>query len=205
MRFKTAVESDVDAQLMLKAAAGDKRAFATIFDRYQSSIVRFAFRFVADRAKAEELAQEIFIKLHRSAPSYRPSAKFKTFLFLIATNHCLNEVRRGEHLIFRPIVSEDPDGDEALEPAAPAGSRPDEVVEGQQLESAVQRGLEDMNARERAAFVMCRFEGMPYREMAEVLSATEAAVKSVIHRATLVMARRIADLEAGTPPARSHG
>src|SRR5260370_8398914 len=153
MRFKTAVESDVDAQLMLKAAAGDKRAFATIFDRYRSSIVRFGLRFVADRAKAEELAQEIFIKLHRSAPSYRPSAKFKTFLFRIATNHCLNEVRRGEHLIFRPIVSEDPDGDEALEPAAPAGSRPDEGVEGKQLEAAVQRGLEDINEPSAPPFV----------------------------------------------------
>lgn len=199
------MESDVDAQLMLKAAAGDKQAFATIFDRYQSSIVRFAFRFVADHAKAEELAQEIFIKLYRSAASYRPSAKLKTFLFRIATNHCLNEVRRREQRRFRPIISEDADGEEEREPAAPAGDRPDEVVAGKQLESAVQRALEQMSDRERAAFVMCRFEGMPYREIAEVLSATEAAVKSLIHRATLVMARGIESLDAGTIPARRHG
>jgi RNA polymerase sigma-70 factor (ECF subfamily) len=199
------VESDVDAQLMLKAAAGDKRAFATIFDRYQSSIVRFAFRFVADHAKAEELAQEIFIKLYRSASSYRPSAKLKTYLFRIATNHCLNEVRRHEQRIFRPIISEDAGGEEDREPTAPASDRPDEVVAGKQLESAVQRALEQMSDRERAAFVMCRFEGMPYREIAEVLSATEAAVKSLIHRATLVMARGIESFDAGTIPARRHG
>ena len=199
------MESDVDAQLMLKAAAGDKRAFATIFDRYQSSIVRFAFRFVADHAKAEELAQEIFIKLYRSAASYRPSAKLKTYLLRIATNHCLNEVRRHEQRIFRPIISDDANGDEEREPTAPASDRPDEVVAGKQLESAVQRALEQMSDRERAAFVMCRFEGMPYREIAEVLSATEAAVKSLIHRATLVMAREIESLDAGTIPARRHG
>ncbi len=86
-------EEDEDARLMERVGAGDKAAFATLFDRYQGPVVRFAWRFVGSRGRAEELAQEIFFKLYRSAKSYRPSAKFKTFLFRVATNHCL-DVRR---------------------------------------------------------------------------------------------------------------
>ena len=205
MRFKQDVESDADAQLMLQAAAGDKRAFANLFDRYQASVVRFAYRFVGEQAKAEELAQEIFLKLYRSAGSYRPSAKFKTFLFRVAANHCLNEVRRPEHRRSPQSPPQSPEAEERAEPPSPPGERPDEVVAGKELEAAVQRALAAMSDRERAAFVMCRFEGMPYREIALAISATEPAVKSLIHRATLVMAREIRALDAGLVPARSHG
>src|SRR4051812_13374675 len=81
----------------MKVAQGDKRAFVTLFDRHQASVVRFAFRFVGSQARAEELAQDIFVKLYNSAKGYRPDAKFKTFMLRVATNHCLNELRRPEH------------------------------------------------------------------------------------------------------------
>jgi len=199
------VEGDADAQLMLQIAAGDKRSFATLFDRYQTSVVRFAYRFVGERAKAEELTQEIFLKLYRSASNYRPSAKFKTFLFRVAANHCLNEVRRPEHRRSPPGAPESQRAEERPELPGSPSERPDEVVAGKELEAAVQRALAAMSDRERAAFVMCRFEGMPYREIAVALSATEPAIKSLIHRATLVMAREIRALDAGLVPARSHG
>ncbi len=190
-----------DAELMSKVAAGDKAAFAVLFDRHQASVARFAFRFVGDRARAEELAQDIFVKLYRSAKSYRPSAKFKTFLFRVATNHCLNEVRRGEYKVEHQSNAQD--GPEASEPAAPDTTRPDQVVAGKELERAVAAALQGMSERERAAFTMCRFEGMAYRDIAEALSASEAAVKSLIHRATLAVAKRIEELQAGLLPARS--
>ena len=205
MRFKQRVESDADAQLMLQAAAGDKRAFAALFDRYQASVVRFAYRFVGEQAIAEELTQEIFLKLYRSASSYRPSAKFRTFLFRVASNHCLNEVRRPEHRRSPKKPPGRPETDERVEPPGSSSERPDEVVAGKELEAVVQRALAAMSDRERAAFVMCRFEGMPYREIALALSATELAIKSLIHRATLVMAREVRALDAGLVPARRHG
>ena len=197
------MEVDADAELMLKVAAGDKAAFAALFDRYQTSVARFAFRFVGDRARAEELTQDIFVKLYRNARGYRPSAKFKTFLFRVAANHCLNEVRRGEYRV--PNRAEEPRQEDAppLESTLPGGINPDEELAGKELERVVGQALSGMSDRERAAFTMCRFEGMAYRDIADALEASEAAVKSLIHRATLAVAKKIEELRAGTLPARS--
>jgi RNA polymerase sigma-70 factor (ECF subfamily) len=195
------VEADSDAELMLRVAGGDKAAFGLLFDRYQPSVTRFAFRFVGDRARAEELAQDIFVKLYRSAKGYRPSAKFKTYLFRVATNHCLNEVRRGEYRMPRP--TERTEEDDAPVELPSDDSRPDEALAGKEMERAVGEALAKLSERERAAFTMCRFEGMAYRDIAEALSASEAAVKSLIHRATLAVAKKIEELQAGLVPARS--
>ena len=194
------MEGDADAELMLRVAAGDKAAFAQIFDRHQANVARFAFRFVGSRARAEELAQEIFIKLYRNAKRYRPSAKFKTFLFRVATNHCLNEVRRGEYQVSQATQSAD---GPALDGMAEAHAGPEQALHGKELELAVSSALARMSERERAAFTMCRFEGMAYKEIATALSASESAVKSLIHRATLGLARSIEELQAGAAPVRS--
>lgn len=184
---------DEDAALFMKVAAGDKRAFATLFDRHQNSIVRFAYRYVGSQAKAEELAQDIFVKLYKNAKSYRPDAKFKTFMFRVATNHCLNEVRRPFHKS-EAGVADVPDTQESPE-------RPDAALEGKALEKAVHLALDGMSERERAAFCMCRFEGLPYKEIAAALDASEAAVKSLIHRATLQVMKQVEQLKAGLEPA----
>ena len=186
---------DADAELMLRVAGGDRRAFASLFDRHHRSVAQFAFRFVGDRARAEELTQDIFVKLYRSASRYRPSAKFKTYLFRVAANHCLNEVRRGEYRVKH--VSEGPEEGKPLETAAPEAERPDLQLAGQQLESAVGAALAALSERERTAFTLCRFEGMAYRDIAEVLQASEAAVKSLIHRATLAVAHKIQVFQSG--------
>jgi RNA polymerase sigma-70 factor (ECF subfamily) len=196
------VDVDSDAQVMLRVAAGDRRAFGLLFDRYHASVARFAFRFVGDRARAEELTQDIFVKLYRNAKAYKPSAQFKTFLFRVATNHCLNEVRRGEYRVTHTSTAPTEE-DSGVEVAGPEGERPDEAVAGRELERAVGEALKGMSERERAAFTMCRFEGMAYRDIAEALEASEAAVKSLIHRATLAVAKKIEELQAGAGPARS--
>jgi len=187
---------------MLQVASGDQAAFAALFDRHAQSVARFAFRFVGDRSRAEELVQDIFVKVYRNARSYRPSAKFKTFLFKVAANHCLNEVRRGEYRVKHTTHEAEAEatGKEVPEPQA---TSPDEELHGKELEQAVGEALTQMSERERAAFTMCRFEGMAYREIAEALAASEAAVKSLIHRATLAVARKLSELQAGVVPARS--
>jgi RNA polymerase sigma-70 factor (ECF subfamily) len=195
------VEADADAELMRRVAGGDKAAFTALFERHHPSVARFALRFVGDRARAEELAQDIFVKLYRNAKSYRPSAKFKTFLFRVASNHCLNEVRRGEYRVEKPRGGQEPENDEPLEATLPGGESPDEALAGRELERAVGLALSKMSERERAAFTMCRFEGMAYRDIAEALDASEAAVKSLIHRATLAVAKGLEELQAGRVPA----
>lgn len=201
--FMTLVEPESDTQIMLRVAAGDRKAFALLFDRYHESVARFAFRFVGDQARAEELTQDIFVKLYRNAKAYKPTAQFKTFLFRVATNHCLNEVRRGEYRVTHTSTAPREEEESGVEVAGPEAERPDEAVAGRELERAVGEALNTMTERERAAFTMCRFEGMAYRDIADALEASEAAVKSLIHRATLAVARKIEELQAGTLPARS--
>lgn len=197
------VEADSDAQAMLRVAAGDKRAFALLFDRYHASVARFAFRFVGDAARAEELTQDIFVKLYRNARAYKPTAQFKTFLFRVATNHCLNEVRRGEYRVAHTSTDGGEGDEEGLEMPGPEAERPDQHLAGREMERAVGEALRGLSERERAAFTMCRFEGMAYKDIAEALEASEAAVKSLIHRATLAVARKVEELQAGHMPARS--
>jgi RNA polymerase sigma-70 factor, ECF subfamily len=193
---------DEDAALMRRVALGDQTAFASLYDRHHRSVARFAHRFVGDAARAEELTQDIFVKLYRHAGRYRPTARFKTFLFKVAANHCLNEVRRSEYRVAH--VRDDPDDDRPLEVAAPEAESPHRAVEGRELEAEVAQAMAGLSERERTAFTLCRFEGMAYRDIAEVLSASEAAVKSLIHRATLNVARAVDRWQSGAEtPARS--
>jgi len=186
---------------MLRVAAGDTAAFASLYDRHHRSVARFAHRFVQDAEKAEELTQDIFVKLFRHAGRYRRTARFKTFLFRVAANHCLNEVRRGEYRVSH--VTEQGEDGRPVEIPAPEAHSPDRALEGRELERTV-AALSRLSDRERTAFALCRFEGMAYRDIAEVLSASEAAVKSLIHRATLSVARAVEAWQAGAqPPARS--
>ncbi len=204
LRENTQAESDEDAALMLRAKAGDQGAFAELYDRNARSVVNFVHRFVPDRARAEELSQEVFLKVYRSAGSYEPRAKFKTFLFRIAANHCLNERRRGE---YRAQVREPEreDGDRPVEHAGPLGEGPDAALAGRDLERALGQALGELSDRERAAFAMCRFEGMAYRDIADALDASEAAVKSLIHRATVAVARKLTPLVGADPLAAARG
>jgi RNA polymerase sigma-70 factor (ECF subfamily) len=187
-------DDDDDARLMQAVAKGDKAAFATLFDRHQRSVVRFAYRFVGSTARAEELAQDIFVKLYRSASGYRPTAKFKTFLFRVATNHCLNELRRGDYR----LEQSEPDSAQGEADTREGGAvTPDQSLEGKELEKAVGAAMAKMSDRERLAFSMCRFEGLAYKEIADALQASEAAVKSLIHRATLQVMKQVEALKAG--------
>ncbi len=196
------MDVDADAELMLRVVAGDRAAFASLFDQHHRGVAQFAFRFVGDRARAEELTQDIFVKLYRNAGRYRPSAKFTTYLYRVAANHCLNEVRRGEYRVKH--VSTACEEDEPLQTPAPEAHRPDHQLAARELESAVGQALAALSPRERTAFTLCRFEGMTYRDIAQVLQASEAAVKSLIHRATLSVARHIQAFQAGADePLRS--
>jgi RNA polymerase sigma-70 factor, ECF subfamily len=186
-----AEEVDPDVALMLEAQRGDRQAFEALFDRYSRAMVNFAYRYVGDRGRAEELAQDVFVKLHRSLPSYAPASKFRTYLYRIATNHFLNELRRGEYRS-RPTPL-DGDGEHPRELVDHSAVMPDEMAEARQTEAAIGRALGALSDRERLAISLCRLQGLSYREIAEVLETTESAVKSLIHRATVALAQQLED------------
>ncbi len=188
---------------MVAVGRGDRAAFSTLFDRHQAGVVRFCGRFVGNQARAEELAQDVFIKLFKSASRYAVDAKFKTFLYRVATNHCLNELRRFDEKRqqeARDMTTEQHDA--ALEVEVAIDS-PQLSLEGRELERAVASAMEQLSARERAAFTMCRFEGMAYRDIAQALESTESAVKSLIHRATVTVMKHVEAWQQGLLPSRS--
>ncbi|MEY2668519.1 MAG: hypothetical protein RJA59_1157 [Pseudomonadota bacterium] len=184
---------DPDAALMLAFQGGDEAAFRALFEKHGRATMAFCQRFVKDAARAEELAQDVFLKLHASAGRYQQSARFTTFLYRIATNHCLNEVRRGEYQA-RPEIDPDSEDGSPLDPDQLAGpaATPEEMARGSALSRDVQAMLDRLPESQRAAFVLARFEGLPYEEIAQVLETTVPSVKSLVHRATVAAARALA-------------
>ena len=188
------MSQDTDAALLLSFQRGDEQAFRLLYERNARAMVAYCHRFVRDAARAEELAQDVFVKLYRVAARYRPDARFKTFLYRVATNHCLNEVRRGEYAARAAAGSEAAPDPDAL---AGGAAGPHEEAEGRALERAVVGLLGALPEKQRAAFVLCRFEGLSYEEIALALDATVSAVKSLVHRATVAAAEALAPLGGG--------
>lgn len=180
---------DADATLMLAFQRGDERAFRTLFERHARAMVAFCHHFVRDAARAEELAQDVFLKVYQAAARYRPTARFRTFLFRIASNHCLNELRRGEYAARPAAGAGDPPEPDGLPSGAPS---PEEAAEGAALEREVTALLATLPEKQRAAFVLCRLEGLSYEEIAEVLDTSVPAVKSLVHRATVAASAALA-------------
>ncbi len=189
--------SDPDAALMVAFQGGDESAFRSLFEKYGRAMVAFCQHFVHDVARAEELAQDVFLKLHRSAGRYQPTARFKTFLYRIASNHCLNELRRGEYGARRALESADEQAGSRGEPADPdslpgPAPTPEDAALAAALGRSVERLLASLPEKQRAAFVLARLEGLPYEEVAAVLDTTVPAVKSLVHRATVAAATALA-------------
>jgi len=190
------MSQDDDAALLLAFQRGDEAAFRLLYERNARAMIAFCHRFVRDAARAEELAQDVFVKLYRSAHRYQPSARFKTFLYRVATNHCLNEVRRAEFTAraSAPAAGGGPPDLDAL----PSGAAdPHDEAVGRSLEQAVLAMLGALPEKQRAALVLCRFEGMSYEEIAETLETSVSAVKSLVHRATVSAAAALAPFAPG--------
>lgn len=167
---------------MLAFQKGDEEAFVTLYRRYRDRLVNFCRRFLGSEALGEEAAQEAFLKLHKARQRYAPKSRFSTYLFRIATNHCLNQVARVEHKLTHP------DADGAAQPAEPDQ---EQAAERREVRVALGRALALLPDKQRAALVLCHYEGMSYREAALVLEVTEGAVKSLVHRARERMVREL--------------
>jgi RNA polymerase sigma-70 factor (ECF subfamily) len=175
---------DADAQLMLRFKEGDLQAFEALFSRHVRPVMNFAYRFVRNREVAEELAQEIFLRVHDAARTYEPHAKFTTWLYRIATNVCLNEIRRPQFRAHHESLNPRADDEErtrglpdSREPA------PDALMERRAIAAALRRSLAQLPDKQRAAFILNKYQELSYAEVAEVMGTSEKAVKSLIHRA----------------------
>jgi RNA polymerase sigma-70 factor (ECF subfamily) len=170
---------DEDAALMVEfVATRDRRMFQQLFLRHRRAIVAYAQRYVRSPARAEELAQEIFVRVY-TTKTYTATATFRTWLYRVATNVCLNDLRRPENKQRMEPLEED--GASTL--AAPAASSPEAQLSERQLAAKLNGAMDRLPEKQRAAFIMARHENLSHGEIAEALSTTVPAVKSLIHRA----------------------
>jgi RNA polymerase sigma-70 factor (ECF subfamily) len=193
-----------DVELMLDVKAGDEQSFDLLLHKYRSPLVNFLGRMVHDRATAEDLAQEVFLRVYRARKQYTPSAKFTTWLFRIATNLALNSLRDNRHQ--RMEVSIDApasDDEDALPRELPAKEmRVDEKMIEQDRAEFIRRAVLALPEKQRAAVLLHKYEEMDYSEIAKVLECSESALKSLLFRAYESLRVQLAPL---TTPARSTG
>ncbi len=179
---------DPDIRLMLRVRDDDAAAFAELVELYQHRLVAVMNHLVGNIEEAEDLAQEVFLRVYRARKKYRPRSKFSTWLFTIANNLALNALRSRQR---KPVVSL-PAQDSGPLGARPAeqlvrdrGSGPMQRLQRQELAALIRQALDGLNERQRLAVVLNKFEDMNYAEIAEVMGLTTKAVKSLLSRARM--------------------
>jgi RNA polymerase sigma-70 factor (ECF subfamily) len=192
-----------DVQLMLDVKAGDLASFDLLLQKYRLPLVNFLFRMVQDAATAEDLAQEVFLRVYRARKQYSPSAKFTTWLFRIATNLALNSVRDNRHR--RMDVSIDaPVGEDEVPRELPARSlRIDEHMIERDRAEFIRRAIAGLPEKQRVAVLLHKYEEMDYGEIARVLECSESALKSLLFRAYETLRVQLAPLVANTVAPRA--
>jgi RNA polymerase sigma-70 factor, ECF subfamily len=176
---------DPDAQLMLRVQSGDREAFETLMTRYRQPVMNLVYRTLGDLNEAEDICQHVFIQVYKSARRYRPTARFSTWLYTIARNLCLNEIRRRSRHPADSLDALHPDGEDhptrdlvdyrTLDP-------PNALLQDE-LERKIQEALSTLPENQRTAILLCRQAELSYEDIAQVLHCSLSATKSLIHRA----------------------
>lgn len=184
---------ECDAELMLRLREGDDTSFALLLDRHRTPVIHFLYRMVQNQAVAEELAQEVFLRVYRSRASYEPTARFTTWLFRIATHLALNQIRDRRHERSSERLSEDVR--EGIARQLPDGTL---TVEQRLLREAqlaeIRRAIDDLPGKQKAAVLMHKYQEMEYTQIAAVLGCSESAVKSLLFRAYESLRARLAHM-----------
>lgn len=184
---------DPDAALMLRVKKGDTDAFTQLVEKYKQPVMNLVYRSLRDQTEAEDLAQNVFVQVYKSAARYQMTAKFSTWLFTIARNLCLNEIRRRSRHPAESLDAPHPEQEEQpkhqiedLKNASP----PDKLLEGE-LVNKVEEAIASLPENQRTALLLCRQDELSYEEMAEILGCSVSATKSLIHRGRETLKERL--------------
>ena len=184
-----------DAQVMLRVRDGDDAAFNYLVERYRRAMISFMYRMVHNAAIAEELAQEVFLRVYRSRANYSADAKFTTWLYRIATNLAVNHARDNKHERPEVKASLDETDEETGLSLDVADARPNieqEILRRERLH-AIRKHVEALPERQRMAVMMHKYQELDYRQIAEVLHLSESATKSLLFRAYETLRENLKD------------
>ncbi len=201
--------SDPDVRLMIEVREGSAAAFEQLVARYQNRLVTVLNHLVGDRDQAEDLAQEVFLRVYRSRKHYQPGAKFATWLFTIANNAALNALRSRKRRREVNVAASESGSfrgqplDRMLQ--ASSGQMPARQFDKAELRTIVHLALQSLNERQRLAVLLCKFEEMSYDEIAHAMDLTPQAVKSLLARARVNLREALTPyLEEGRCPGTLH-
>jgi RNA polymerase sigma-70 factor, ECF subfamily len=192
-----------DVQLMLDVKAGDQRSFELLLQRYRTPLVNFLYRMVRSREQAEDLAQEVFLRVYRAREDYEPSAKFTTWLFRIATNLALNSLRdhryqKLEISMDAPIVADAEDGEERMMEVADEHPDIEQHLVEEARKKMIRHAIEKLPDKQRAAVLLHKYQELDYAEISKVLQCSESALKSLLFRAYETLRVELAPLVAAS-------
>ncbi len=190
-----AMDESSDAAVMLRVAAGDEAGFNYLVGKYHRAMISFLFRMVHNQAVAEELAQEVFLRVYRSRESYRAEAKFTTWLYRIATNLAVNHARDTRHeRSALTIYLDAPDEESGTTPdvADDAPSVEQSILRDERM-AAIRAHVMALPERQRMAVLMHKYQGMDYRQIGDVLKLSESATKSLLFRAYQTLRDKLKD------------
>ena len=193
-------EFDSDAYLVERALDKDLAAFEKLVTRYQGKIISYAARMLNDQDDAEDVAQEVFVKAYRSLDSFRGASSFSTWLYRIATNLCIDRVRKRKRSPQQAYSLDEPldkDEDSGGREVADFSMEPTKNVEREELRQQVRTTVAEMPDKLRSVLVMCDIQGMPYEEIAKVLDCPIGTVKSRLFHARADLARRLRPYMSG--------
>lgn len=192
---------DPHAALMVRFQEGEDRAFDELIEKFKGPIFNYVLRQIGNEAEAEDIAQNVFVQVYKSARKYKPTAKFTTWLFTIARNLCLNEFRRRRRHPLQSLdgmSTEGEDGDAVpihlADPSAPSPTTQSLENERQQR---IQAAIQALPENQRTALLLCGYEDLPYDEIARVLDTSVSATKSLIHRARLTLKEQLREFLEG--------
>lgn len=186
-------QPETDAALMHRVKQGDAAALSELVDRYKQPVMNLVCRMLRDPTEAEDVAQMVFVQVYRSAARYRVTSKFSTWLFTIARNLCLNELRRRSRHPAESLDATHPGHED--QPILQVEDRatftpPQSLLQGE-LEDKVQEALDDLPENQRTAILLCRQQDLSYEDIAEVLGCSLSATKSLIFRGRETLKQRL--------------
>jgi RNA polymerase sigma-70 factor (ECF subfamily) len=190
-----AADESSDAAVMLRVAAGDEASYNYLVGKYHRAMINFLYRMVHNQAVAEELAQEVFLRVYRSRESYRAEAKFTTWLYRIATNLAVNHARDTKHeRSAQNVYLDAPDEESGTTPDV-ADDTPtiEQTMLRKERMAAIRAHVMELPERQRMAVLMHKYQGMDYRQIGEVLKLSESATKSLLFRAYQTLREKLKD------------
>jgi RNA polymerase sigma-70 factor (ECF subfamily) len=182
-----------DAELMLRVRAGDTASFTLLLEKHRGPVIHFLYRMIQNQPVAEELAQEVFLRVYRSRETYEPTAKFTTWLFRIATHLALNQIRDRKHERNQENLDEET-SEGMTRQVADRGLNVEQGMVREARMNEVRDAIAALPDKQRAAVMMHKYQELEYSQIAKALSCSESAVKSLLFRAYETLRGRLAHL-----------